>query len=247
MEAIVVTANSSADLRGLILCGPLRKAFTRVVVVDNTSTDNSVELAKNAGFDVICKRPGGYGEAVNLGAQHVGGDHFAILNPDIRFFDESVIERLMVHFQDPRVGIVAPGLQLLTGEMQDSARRVPTPLDLLIRRLGIDPTRGIVRAPGDVDWVVGACLLVSRYMWTRVGGFDARYRLYFEDVDLCVRVRAADQLVRYDPSVVVEHAHRAASRRTFFGKAFRYHLRSAVLFYFQYLQRKLQTLASHQR
>jgi GT2 family glycosyltransferase len=244
MEAVVVTANSAQDLRGLISCRPLRNSFTRIVVVDNASTDGSPEMAEEADLYVVRKDPGGYGEAVNLGARHTRGDHFAVLNPDIQFYDDSVVERLMMHFRDSAVGLVAPGLRLLNGEMQDSARSVPSPIDLLLRRLRIDPTRGVVSEPGDPDWVVGACFLVSREAWDRIDGFDERYHMYFEDVDLCRRLRTAGWLVRYDSTVIVEHAHRAASRKSFFGLASRRHLRSATLFYLLHLRSRLRALLS---
>lgn len=231
MDAVVVTANSAPDLAQLLLCDRQRAAFDRLVVVDNASTDNSRELADAAGAQVIA-RPArhGYGTAVNLGARATTGPLFAVVNPDIRLLEASAPERLARVFEDPRVAIAAPALELPDGRTQDSAREVPTPLDLVLRRRFL-PGRGAVTRPGPVPWVVGAFLLVRRSAFEMVGGFDAGYALYFEDVDLCVRLRRAGWSVVYEPQVRVKHEHRAASRRTLLGRATRTHVRSATRFY----------------
>lgn len=231
MEAIVVSADSRRDLEGLVANEPLRRSFSRILVVDNACTDGSGDVARAAGLDVLrLDRRVGYGEAVNRAVREVHGDFFAVLNPDIRFFADDTLSRLRHHFMHPQVAIVAPGLELLDGSMQDSARRIPTPMNLLFRRwLGRE--RGWIRRGGDVEWTVGACWLVRRAAWEQVGGLDEDYFLYFEDVEIGHRLRRAGWTVRYDPTVVVQHAFQGASRRSLTSPAGRYHLRSALLFF----------------
>ena len=104
---------------------PLMRSFRQIIVVDNESSDGTAELARSAGAEVVrCKRSG-YGGAINFGARHTVGSHLAVLNPDVRFFTDDVVPRLMEHFEDPSVGIAAPALRLLDGRLQDSARRTP--------------------------------------------------------------------------------------------------------------------------
>ncbi|HEY1457577.1 MAG TPA: hypothetical protein VGF15_03565, partial [Solirubrobacteraceae bacterium] len=67
--------------------------------------------------------------------------------------------------------------------------------------------------------------------WDVVGGFDERYFLYFDDVDLCTRVRRAGWRVRFDPTVVAEHAWQGASRRSITAPATRHHIRSAARYF----------------
>jgi N-acetylglucosaminyl-diphospho-decaprenol L-rhamnosyltransferase len=228
-----VTYNSAADLRKQLACGPLREAFPRIVVVDNDSTDDSVAVAEAAGVEVIRRaRNDGLAAAVNEGARRLNGDAFAVLNPDVLLDRATAVECLARHFDDAGVGAVAPALRLPDGRLQDSARSVPSPRQLAERRLR-NREVGAVRSdePVDVDWVVAAFLLVRRRAFDDVEGFDEGFRLYFEDVDFCVRLWSRGWTIRLDPTVVARHEHRADSRRSPFSRAFRQHLRSAARFF----------------
>jgi N-acetylglucosaminyl-diphospho-decaprenol L-rhamnosyltransferase len=83
----------------------------------------------------------------------------------------------------------------------------------------------------DAGWVVGAAMIIRRTSFQLVGGFDNRYLVYFEDVDLCVRMRRAGYSVRFDPGVVLAHQHAASSRQSMRNWTTRQHMRSALLFY----------------
>jgi N-acetylglucosaminyl-diphospho-decaprenol L-rhamnosyltransferase len=233
MDAVLVSHNSALDLEGFLDCAPLRSSFSRVVMVDNASTDGSPEMAERAGLEVIRRSHNdGFGAAANAGIRCTTGSLVALLNPDIRFDRDDVPSRLAQHFLNPRVGLVAPGLLLPDGLMQDSARVVPTPLDLVLRRRG-QRFRGAIR-PSEVTgvpWVVGACMILRRSAFDHIGGFDERFLLYFEDMDLCVRLRKRGWKVVLDPDVIVAHRHRAASRKSIFGWSTRQHIRSAMHFY----------------
>lgn len=223
--------NSQPDLARLLSCEPLGDAFDQLIVVDNSSTDASADIARRAGAQVVSlRRRSGYGACVNAGARHTTGSRFAVLNPDITFDDADVFERLERHLDDPTVGLVAPALVLPDGRIQDSARQIPTPLDLVLRRR-LNPERGAIRISGEVPWVVGACFIVRREAWEAVGGFDERYFLYFEDVDLCWRMRRAGWSTVLDCKVRVRHRYERASRKSLLGFATRQHIQSASRFY----------------
>jgi|tagenome__1003787_1003787.scaffolds.fasta_scaffold20839343_2 N-acetylglucosaminyl-diphospho-decaprenol L-rhamnosyltransferase len=237
MEAVVVTHNSVEDLRGLPRA--TLAAFDRVVVVDSGSTDESCATARALGAEVVEADNRGFGAAANTGAGMTAGPVFALMNPDIRFGDAVVVDAMAAQFErNPRVGLAAPALRLPDGRIQDSARAIPVPLDL-IRRRWIDRLGGYAKRTGEllperpsaVPWVVAACVFVRREAFDRTGGFDPRFFMYFEDVDLCVRLRRAGWHVLVDPAVVVEHAHRGASRRPLSSVAARHHMRSALRFY----------------
>lgn len=231
MDAVTVSANNGRQLEQLLACEPLMSAFDRVVVVDAASTDGSSEIATRAGSPLIsCSEPSGYGTCVNRGASETTGDAFAVLNPDILFDEADVVERLRRRLDQPGVGLVAPALVLPDGRLQDSARHIPTPLDLLLRRR-LAAERGAIRHAGEVPWVVGACFIVRREAWDAVGGFDERFFLYFEDVDLCWRLRQAGWSTYLDSSVRVRHEFAAQSRRSLFAWQTRRHLASAARFY----------------
>jgi N-acetylglucosaminyl-diphospho-decaprenol L-rhamnosyltransferase len=233
MDGVIVTHNSAADLRELTASGSTLEAFERIIVVDNASTDETREIASAAGLELIPLEDNrGMAAAGNVGAAASRGDVFVFMNPDVRLADPADLERLEAHLGDLRVGAVAPALVLPSGELQDSARWVPTPFDLVLRRLSGDP-RGAVRgdAPVDVEWAVAAFLVIRRSAFDAIGGFDEGYFLYFEDVELGVQLRRQGFSVRFDPTVRVLHDHRAASRSSIRSPATRHHIRSALRFY----------------
>lgn len=246
MDAVVVTHNSEQDLRGLLACRPVARAFERIVVVDNASSDRSRQVARGAGADVVAHAENhGFGAAANLGARRTSGDFFFLLNPDIRFSSADISDRLLENFADSRVALVGPRLVLPDGRTQDSAREVPTPLTLLRRRWGNRPYGAIVSTVRrEVPWVVGACVVVRRSAFDSVGGFDTRFFLYFEDVDLCVRLAAVGRSVLFDPTVNVAHRHRAASRTRLLSWATRQHITSAARF-FAYHPRFMMSATTH--
>ena len=229
---VFVTYNSERHLQRLVP-GVLQTAFDEVIAVDNGSTDRSVDLARDAGFRTrrLHGNPG-YAAAVNVGVRESRAEHVVVMNPDVVIDAPRDVSRLLAHFDDPAVGVVAPALVLPTGARQDSARDVPVPWQLVARRVfGGQHGRVDAEKPCVVDWVVGACLGIRRSAFEALGGFDERYRFYFEDVDFCVRLWRAGWKVVYDPTVVVRHEHGAGSRRTFLGWPMRQHIRGAARFY----------------
>jgi N-acetylglucosaminyl-diphospho-decaprenol L-rhamnosyltransferase len=233
MDAVIVTHNSAADLRALAESRVTLDSFDRIVIVDNASADETAEIAAEAGFELVTLGINrGLAVAVNIGASRTRGAAFALLNPDVRMIAADDVERLEHGLDDPEVGAVAPALVLPDGETQDSARWVPTPFDLAARRLsGRDLGAVHATTPVDVDWAVAACLVIRRAAWDRIGGFDEGYFLYFEDVDFGVRLGAAGYRLRYDPTVRIQHDHRAASRASVRSPATRHHIRSAIRFF----------------
>jgi len=234
MDAVTVTSDNGPDLRNLLACEPLREALGRIVVVNNLSSDGSAAIAREGGAVLVERESrGGYGACVNTGVPHTGGEAFVVMNPDILLDDAGAVERLSRHLEDPRVAIVVPALRLPDGRLQDSVRHVPTPFDLLTRRLR-GTESGVIREGGEVPWAVAAFYLVRRSAFEAMGGFDERYFLYFEDVDLCERLRRAGWKIRFDPDVVVRHEFAAASRRGLLAPATRHHMRSAAKFFLRF-------------
>jgi N-acetylglucosaminyl-diphospho-decaprenol L-rhamnosyltransferase len=233
LDGVTVTADSGTDLERLLGCKALMSSLERLIVVDNCSTDGSAEMAADAGAEVVSmSRRCGYGECVNRGAAISGGEFFTVLNPDITWDESAVTDRLTRHFQQDDVALVAPALLLPDGRRQDSAREIPTPLDLLLRRrVAAQRQRGAIWEPGEVPWVVGACFVARRSAWDAVGGFDPAYFLYFEDVDLCWRLRERGWRTYLDAGVTVNHGFQAASRASILSWKARRHIASAARFY----------------
>ena len=132
----------------------------------------------------------------------------------------------------PGTGVAAPVAYSDDGKLQDSARKFPTMLELMRRKLGRcqSPDYIFASEPISVDWVSGMFMVFRRDVYASVGGFDERYFMYFEDVDLCYRLQLGGFRVVLVPQVFVIHnAQRASSLKL---KYFKWHLASAFRFLF---------------
>jgi N-acetylglucosaminyl-diphospho-decaprenol L-rhamnosyltransferase len=199
-----------------------------VWVVDNGSTDGSVDLVRTAHPWVKLVVPGsnlGFGPAVNLVARETRTPWIAPANADIELTPGAIAGLLTAAEADREAGVIAPKLILPDGTAQGSVQ--PFPLLgvalLLNLRLNLASERVAERLclrwdpdrAAHVDWVTGAFLLVRREVYEHVGGFDERQWMYAEDLDLCWRVRRAGWKVRYEPSASVRHALSAAAEQAF--------------------------------
>src|SRR5262249_38349000 len=148
----------------------------------------------------------GFGAGINRAAQEAKhAVRLFVLNPDTVLEGPilETLDRLMV--DDPKIGVIAPLVRETDGSIQPSARAFPgwsTVLGgrstWLTRALPSNPlsarnllTGPHVKTPAAVDWVSGACMFIRRQAFDAVGGFDARFFMYWEDADLCRRLRAA--------------------------------------------------------
>lgn len=153
-------------------------------------------------------------------------DYFCVANPDIRIIGQNFFSRLLtkaVGFAD--FGVVAPAVKNSRMELEDHARKLPTPFVLVRKFFGFEepPTHS---AP---DWVAGMFMLFPKEVFARLGGFDEKFFLYYEDVDLCCRLRLAGYRIVVEPEAVVIHdARRASHRRPYY---FYRHLSSALRFF----------------
>jgi len=222
------------------------RATCETLVIDNAPLDEAArELAERHGATYIrSERNLGLGRALNLGMARGAGRHFLILNPDIEVAPGALDALIVFLDAHPAVGIVGPQLLDPDGSLQYSARTFYTLSAILLRRtfLGrLFPRAHAVREHlmmdwdhaevRDVDWLLGAALLVRREAVEDVGGMDERFFLYFEDVDWCSRMHRRGWRVVYLPTARMVHAHQRASARGLLGRGQRAHLESALRFY----------------
>lgn len=198
VTAVVVTYQSERTIRealaGLKRCYDAGLADT--IVVDNGSRDRTKELvAAERSWVREVPSPGniGYGRGCNLGFEKAETKYLAVVNPDAVLEPEAL--RTLVDFLEarPNVGMVGPALIEGEGEFQ-SAGSLPRPWDLVRAAL----PRGAAKldrrpiVPGEeprrVEWLCGALFVVRTELIRKIGGFDPRFFLYWEETDLCKRV-----------------------------------------------------------
>lgn len=192
MRAAVVVVNyGSSRLLAENLPALSEVAGLAVVVVDNLSTAGERTavgaLADEHGWTLVAL-PGnpGFGAAVNAGvarAREEGAEQLVLLNPDATAAGP-VLEALVAAAREDDLALVCPLVEDATGAVWFAGGE----LDLAD---GATRTRGVDVATAAHPWVTGACLAFSAALWDRVGGFDDRYFMYWEDIDLSSRVLAA--------------------------------------------------------
>jgi N-acetylglucosaminyl-diphospho-decaprenol L-rhamnosyltransferase len=212
---VVVLHDSADDLRRLLGSLTAVAPAPQVVVVDAGSVDDGPQVARDWGAEVIEAGDVGFGAANNLGVERVDGSVTLLLNPDVVVHDLKVIEKLARHARREDA-LHVPRLLNPDGTVQRSAHPVPggggafLPALLHPRalpgpmRLRADPWR----AEGDeqpVGWAIAAAIAARTDTLRRLGPFDPAQFLFFEDLDLCLRARAAGVPTILHPDLTLEH------------------------------------------
>lgn len=197
-----------------------------IVVVDNASTDGSAAAVRARFPDVrVIEAPNrGFGAGANAGIDATTSAYVLILNPDTVVPRGTVAGLARYLDAHPATAVVGPLLRYPDGRVQSSRRRFPTRLTYLWESTILGewwPENRWARAyhlrdrPDDaaqeVDWVVGAALLVRRTAIARVGGFDEVFRMYGEEVEWCWRLRRHGWRVAWLPEVEVVHRESASA------------------------------------
>jgi GT2 family glycosyltransferase len=235
-------------------------AGVEVLVVDNASSDGSAEMVE-AEFPWVrllrSPRNGGFAYGNNQALRICEGANIVLLNPDALLPRGGVAHFLQVLDEHPEAGVIGPKLLRPNGSMHLACRRsFPTPSIAFYRIAGLSrlfpQSRRFGRynltfadpdLPMEVDSVCGACMLIRRSVIDRIGLLDERFFMYGEDLDWCLRARQAGWSVRYEPSIVVQHQHGAASRQRALRTTFHF-FRAMDLFYRKHYIRRYNPLVT---
>lgn len=176
------------------------------------------------------KAPLGFGTNHNQAFKHAIGDYFCVINPDIRLNSDS-FSPLIETLRDNLIGVAGPLVLNEIGNVEDSARYFPTPLKILCKLIG--KCRGgdyvVNKAPISPDWIGGMFMLFRKEVFAKLKGFDERFFLYYEDVDLCARARLAGYSIILNPKAQAIHCAQRSSHRHF--KYLKWHLTSMMRFF----------------
>ena len=218
VDVVIVSYNSRDTLRDCVepLVG---MNGVNVIVVDNASPDGSLESIADLPVVAIASgRNGGFSFGCNLGAAAGTAPLVLFLNPDARL-ERDELERMIAALESgPDVGLLGPRLVEADGSLIPNVRRHQRPVStwaqaLFMHRLlprarwanEIDTSQEAYERVAYPEWVSGACMLVRRDVLDGIGGFDERFFLYCEDMDLCTRIREAGYRIRFEPDASVRH------------------------------------------
>jgi len=248
LSIVVVNYNGKQDLlRCLASLEAVRGELAfEVIVVDNASTDGSVEAGR-ARFDwvqfVEAGQNLGFAAGCNLGLERARGRHAMLLNPDTEVLPDALCRMTAALDRHPTWGIV--GSKMIDQEDHPylAARRFPTPFYLFCectrlvylfphsRRFGAyfygDRDPGTLDS---VDQVEGSALMICGTARQAIGNMDPRFFLFFEEVDWCKRVRDAGFEIHLVPDAVIRH-HRSTTMSRFYVQARKANATSAMLYF----------------
>ncbi len=226
LSVIIVTYNSSSTI-GVCLESVFRELDSlkgEVIIVDNQSTDDTVSIlnehaSQNPLLTVEFNGANrGFAVGNNQALEIARGEHIFVLNPDT-VLQKDVLKNLLSELEtDVNIGVVAPQLQFLDGRIQKTCRRFPNHMDVIYNVFGLSAFfPGSRRFNGwkmgdfdhqtrqEVDQPAGAALLVRGDLLRSMGGFDDNFPMFFNDVDLCKRIRDTEFTIWYMPEYVIQH------------------------------------------
>jgi hypothetical protein len=252
VSAVLVDYNAGGELREALaaIAAELSGREWDGALVDNASSDGSADAASTLAPPMRLLRNAdnvGFGRAVNQAVAACRGRLVLIVNPDCRVGAGSFAALRAELEMHAGCAVTGPRILDPDGSVQGSARGDPDMLTGLFgrtsalhellpflpaarRNVVVEDAVASGRASVPVDWVSGACMLVRRDAFDAVGGFDERYFLYWEDADLCRRLRAHGYHVRYVPGATAVH-HVGVSSRTARAASIRAFHASAYLYY----------------
>ena len=226
-----------------------------IIVIDNGSSDGIEAMMKENFPDIKFIQTGknlGFAAGNNIGIKEAKGKHVLILNPDVTVLNGSIEKMLKFMEANPEIGIVGPKLINPDGSYQISCRTFQTPKLILYRRtplgrlpfakkqlekhLMLDFDHSSAR---EVDWFLGACMLINKECLDKMGLFDERFFIYFEDMDLCRRFWMNGYKVYYLAEAEMVHLFERASANDSWNflklnKLTRLHIASGIKYFVKY-------------
>jgi len=219
----------------------------QVTVIDNCSDDGTADLVAEEFPEVRLVRLQqnlGFAAANNLAAKDLEGSALLLLNPDAVLVDDAVQTMLKALAEDPRRAAISPRIDRPDGRLDAACRRTfPTPMIAFWRLVGLSRLRPASPRFGaynlthlavdqamEIDSGSGACLLIRRTVWDQLQGFDPKFFMYGEDLDLCWRIYEQGDTVWYEPSARVVHRKGQSSRQDALAMLVAFH-RSMWRFY----------------
>jgi hypothetical protein len=252
-DIIIVNWNSINQLSNCL--SSIQKYWTdaiaRIVVVDNASSDGSADGIADRFADlpveVICNDENlGFARACNQGARVGSAPYLLFLNPDAKIFDQSISRPMQYMEAEKNADVGICGVQLVdeSGTVSRTCARFPTLGRLTAQALGLNKIPGLKhtgmhmkdwdhRHTAEVDQVMGSFFLIRRQLFEALGGFDERYFVYFEEVDLSFRAKCAGFKSMYLTEAKAYHAGGGTSHQVKAMRLF-YSLRSRLLYGFKH-------------
>lgn len=215
ISIIIVTFNSEKTIKVCLDSIIKSSSDYEIIIVDNNSQDDTCKIVKRFGKNVNLIEAGanlGFAKANNIGVRTAVGEYLIFLNPDTRILGTDSLNKLKESLKEnPEYGIIGPKLIYPDGSLQARVRNLPTAgrafQEYILQKKGAyDFYQPNCKTLCEVESVTGACIIIKKELFLKVGGFNEKYFLYFEDLELCKEVRYLGYKVGFLSEVIVEHA-----------------------------------------
>lgn len=231
-----------------------------LIVTDSASIEKTSEMMEDYFSDaifILSAENIGFGKSINIAIKKAKGDYLFIINADMIIDEEKAIEKLLEYIEaNNDVGMVGPKLLNVNNTIQQSCFRFYAPITVMCRRTFLGSTsfgkkvldeflmkdifsKGDITEPMPVDWLMGSAMMVRKGDLEKVGVFDERFFMYFEDVDWSRRFWENGLRVIYFPQVQMYHYHfQSSKKKSLFDSIFnayaRIHVSSALKYFKKY-------------
>lgn len=230
LSIIIITWNSEKHIRNCLnsIIQNAGELHPEIIMVDNNSLDQTIKIVKEQYPQVNFIRNKynlRYAQANNQGIENSQGEYLLLLNPDTEVFENSLTAMIQFMEENPQAGALGPQLLNPDGTVQPSCREFPTYATLLWEFSGLSKLFPKSKIFGhwrmgyfdfnqtrEVDQPMGSCLLLRRKALNDVGVFDRNFPMFFNDVDLCYRIKKAGWRIHFFPYAHIMH-HKGASTR----------------------------------
>lgn len=198
-------------------CQKKIKNQIEVIVLDNASSDGSVDLIKknHPGVNLIESNiNSGYSRGNNIAFKKSKYPTVLFMNSDV-YVEEDTLGKALKYF-DKDIDVLGPKMVFADEDFQPSAGELPSPINTIFWILGLSgfhpKDKSYFEKARQVGWVSGAFFMIKREIFEKVGGFDENIFMYLEEVEFCKRANLAGLKVWYMPEIKVTHLHGASSR-----------------------------------
>ncbi len=263
--SIIITHYRTPELLNLCLQSikeAARDLKHEILVLDSETQDETEEMIKSRWPEVKFfpfKKNTGYAKIVNVGLCQALGEYLLVLNADILAQKDSLNRMIAYLAANHAIGLLGPQLLNFNGTIQESCFCFYHPLTIVYRRTFLGLTgpgkKELARfamkdfdrqSARNVDWLLGAALMLRQQALNDIGLMDERFFLYFEDTDWCRRFWEGGWSVTYFPEAKMHHYHGRLSKKTrgladlFFNKYTWIHVSSAIKYFWKYRSKQTQ-------
>jgi GT2 family glycosyltransferase len=242
--SLVAYHNSKKDITKVINSFLGYEGNSLLFIIDNSSDNSLKELADNQRIKYVYNNANlGFGAAHNIAftkAYELNSNYHLLLNPDV-FFEPSILGTIISKMKsDHSIGMLMPKVLYPNGELQHLCKLIPTPRDLILRRfIPFDFIKKMIieryelrffsyDVEAEIPVLSGSFMMIRTSVLKEVKGFDERYFMYLEDVDLCRKIGEVSKVLYY-PEVEIIHNFEKGSYKNM--KLLIYHIKSAIKYF----------------